>query len=90
MLREEKESVVAGIDHGISKQVELEVKAYDKVQDGTSTQPIQDDEHDFVDDTNEEQQQEYSIATGRARFFISSKICSCRFSFCHIQCKRNY
>lgn len=67
MLREEKESVVAGIDHGISKQVELEVKAYDKVQDGTSTQPIQDDEHDFVDDTNEEQQQEYSIATGRAR-----------------------
>ncbi|TXG60466.1 hypothetical protein EZV62_015039 [Acer yangbiense] len=71
MLHEKKDTVVVVTDHGVSKQVELEVEAFDEVQDDTLVQLTHGDVHDAIDNTEKENQQ-YSIATGREKKQIRS------------------
>ena len=70
ILDQTKESIGAVKDHGVSKQVELEIEDLDKVNDSTSVQPIQDEVHDSTDEVNVSQQQQYNIATSRERRHI--------------------
>ena len=53
IFQSRNESVTINKDHGIVKQVELEVKpSVHPLHDDTSIQPIQDDEHEIVNKRN--------------------------------------
>ncbi|KAF7834702.1 Retrovirus-related Pol polyprotein from transposon TNT 1-94 [Senna tora] len=64
MLRPKKEVVQPENDRGVDEKLELEVEK----KDSSSNQPIEDDEHENLEEARASQeQQQYSIAKGRPR-----------------------